>query len=207
MKKKEIEKAKYARTLIEASLDPLVTINSDGKLMDVNEALIRITGIQRENLINTDFAANFTDPRNAQKGYLEVLEKGFIANYPLTVKHETGRLIDVLYDAAGYKDDKGNILGVFASIRDVTSQKQASQYARSLIEASLDPLVTISPSGKITDVNEASIKVTGVSREQLIDTDFSSYFTEPKKAQLGYKQVFEKGFVSDYPLNDKTQEW
>jgi len=46
---------------------------------------------------------------------------------------------------------------------DITAQKQAPEYARSLIEASLDPLVTISEEGKITDVNEASIKVTGVS--------------------------------------------
>ena len=52
---------------------------------------------------------------------------------------------------------------------DVTAHKQAqkalqetSLYARSLLEASLDPLVTISPDGKITDVNEATIKVTGV---------------------------------------------
>ena len=51
---------------------------------------------------------------------------------------------------------------------DVTAQQQASQYARSLIEASLDPLVTISPEGKITDVNEGSIKVTGVARDRLI---------------------------------------
>ena len=58
-------------------------------------------------------------------------------------------------------------------------QRQASQYARSLIEASLDPLVTISPEGKITDVNEATIKVTGVSREELIGADFSNYVTEP----------------------------
>ncbi|MBK7003562.1 MAG: hypothetical protein IPH35_27850 [Rhodoferax sp.] len=35
-----------------------------------------------------------------------------------------------------------------------------SQYARSLIEASPDPLVTISPEGKITDVNEASVVAT-----------------------------------------------
>ncbi len=199
----EIQKTNYARTLIEASLDPLVTINSDGKVMDVNDALISITGIERENLLNTDFATYFTEPQKAHKGYLEVLQKGFIVNYHLTVKHETGKLTDVLYNASGYKDDRGNILGVFASIRDVTSQKQASQYARCLIEASLDPLVTISASGKITDVNEASIKVTGISRENLIDTDFSNYFTEPKKAQEGYEQVFEKGFVSDYPLTIK----
>jgi len=72
-------------------------------------------------------------------------------------------------------------------------QKQASQYARSLIEASLDPLVTISPEEKITDVNEGSIKVTGVAREKLIGTDFSDYFTEPEKAREGYQQVFAKG--------------
>ena len=84
--------------------------------------------------------------------------------------------------------------------RDVTAQKQASQYARSLIEASLDPLVTISPEGKITDVNEATIRVTGVARDALVGTDFSDYFTEPEKARAGYQQVFAQGFVTDYPL-------
>ena len=61
----------------------------------------------------------------------------------------------------------------------MTVQKAASGYARELIEASLDPLVTISAEGKITDVNEATIKITGVPRESLIGTDFSDYFTEP----------------------------
>ena len=78
--------------------------------------------------------------------------------------------------------------------------KETHFYSRSLIEASFDPLVTISPEGKITDVNEASVWVTGVTREDLIGTDFSNYFTEPQKAKEGYKQVFEKGMVSDYRL-------
>ena len=70
--------------------------------------------------------------------------------------------MDVLYNASVYRDIRGNVLGVFAAARDVTAQRQAAQYARSLIEASLDPLVTISPEGKITDVNEATVKVTGL---------------------------------------------
>jgi len=45
--------------------------------------------------------------------------------------------------------------------RGAPEDEQASQYARSLIEASLDPLVTINADGKITDVNEATVKVTG----------------------------------------------
>ncbi|HXD46059.1 MAG TPA: PAS domain-containing protein [Pseudolabrys sp.] len=196
----EIRMAQYARSLIEASLDPLVTISADGKITDVNEATIKATGVSRENLIGTDFSNYFTEPAKAQEGYRQAFAKGMVTDFPLTMRHATGGLTDVLYNASVYRDERGNVLGVFAAARDVTAQKQASQYARSLIEASLDPLVTISGDGKITDVNEATVKVTGVHRERLIGTDFSNYFTEPAKAQEGYRQVFAQGMVTDYPL-------
>jgi PAS domain S-box-containing protein len=190
----------YARSLIEASLDPLVTINPEGRITDVNEATIKATGVERQGLIGTDFSNYFTEPEKAREGYQQVFSVGSVTDYPLTMRHREGRVIDVLYNASVYKDAGGEVLGVFAAARDVTAQKQASQYARSLIEASLDPLVTISPDGKITDVNEATIRVTGVERDRLIGTDFSDYFTEPEKAREGYQQVFSQGFVIDYPL-------
>ncbi len=192
--------SQYARSLIEASLDPLVTISPAGKITDVNEATAQVTGAPRERLIGTDFSDYFTEPEKAREGYKEVFEKGAVTDYPLTIRHKNNKLTDVLYNASVYKDSRGNVLGVFAAARDVTAQKQASQYSRSLVEASLDPLVTISSEGKITDVNEATIKVTGIPRERLIGTDFSDYFTEPEKAREGYQQVFSKGFVTDYPL-------
>ena len=190
----------YARSLIEASLDPLVTISPQGKITDVNEATIKVTGIDREKLIGADFSDYFTEPEKAREGYQQVFSKGSVTDYPLTILHKDGRITDVLYNASVYKDAHGEVLGVFAAARDVTEQKQASQYARSLIEASLDPLVTISPEGKITDINAASALVTGRSREKLIGTDFSDYFTEPQKAREGYRQVFSQGSVTDYPL-------
>ena len=77
----------------------------------------------------------------------------------------------------------------------------ASAYNRSLIEASLDPLVTIGSDGTITDVNAATERATGHSRAELVATDFSDYFTEPEKGRAGYQQVFREGFVRDYPLD------
>ena len=198
--------ALYTRGLIEASLDPLVTISGEGKITDVNQATIEATGLSRQELIGTDFSGYFTEPHKAQAGYRQVFEKGTVTDYPLTIRHRDGRLTDVLYNAAIYKNEAGEVQGVFAAARDVTVQKQASQYARSLIEASLDPLVTISAAGKITDVNEATIAVTGVAREQLIGTDFSNYFTEPQRAQEGYQQVFAKGRVMDYPLTIRHRD-
>ncbi|MCZ7362124.1 MAG: PAS domain S-box protein [Candidatus Methanoperedens sp.] len=197
----------YARSLIEASLDPLVTISADGKIMDVNKATELVTGVSREQLIGSDFSEYFTEPEKAREGYQEVFTKGFVKDYPLAIRHASGRVIEVLYNASVYKNEGGEVQGVFAAARDVTELKQAEEqlrvaslYARSLIEASIDPFVTISADGKIMDVNEATELVTGVSRDHLIGSDFSEYFTEPQKAREGYQEVFSKGFVKDYPL-------
>ena len=60
-------------------------------------------------------------------------------------------------------------------------KNQASQYARSLIEASLDPLVTINTEGKIMDMNQATANIIGLTRNEIIDSDFFNYFTEPQR--------------------------
>jgi PAS domain S-box-containing protein len=117
--------SQYARSLIEASLDPLVTISPEGKITDVNEATIKVTGMQRAQLIGTDFSNYFTEPDKAREGYRQVFEKGFVTDYPLTIRQRDGRLTHVAYNASVYRDAKGNVLGVFAAARDVTAQKEA----------------------------------------------------------------------------------
>ena len=200
MENNNMPESQYARSLIEASLDPLVTINTHGKITDMNQALANITGMSREKLTGTDFFDYFTEPQKAREVYQEVFANGSVTDSPLTLRHTNGKLTDVLFNGSVYKDDKGNVLGVVIVARDVTTQKLLSKYSLSLIEASRDPLFTINSEGKISDMNNASVKITHVSREKLIGSDFSRYFTEPEKAREGYKQVFANGFVEDFPL-------
>ena len=82
----------------------------------------------------------------------------------------------------------------------------AQRYTRGLIEANLDALVTISAKGKITDVNITSEMITGMSRKEIVGTDFSNYFTDPDAARKGYQQVFRDGYVRDYPLEIKHRD-
>jgi len=117
----------YARSLIEASLDPLVTISSEGKITDVNEASVQATGVGREELIATDFSDYFTEPDKARAGYQKVFSEGFVRDYPLAIRHVSSRITDVLYNASVYKNDKGKVLGVFAVARDVTERKRFEQ--------------------------------------------------------------------------------
>lgn len=353
----------YASSLIEASLDPLITISKEGKITDVNQAKVIITGIERNDLIGKNFYDYFTDPKKARKVYQEVFKKGMVTDSPLTFRHVNGKLTDVLFNGAVYKDENGKVAGAVVTARDVSEQKWAielrmankelafqndekekraaeliiankellfqndekekraaeliiankelafqnkekekraaelivankelifqnkekenraaelivankelvfqnkekekraaeliiankelvfqnlekqkreaelfiadrelvfqtkekekqeianieleaatssfklsAQYVRSLIEASHDPLFTINTEGKVTDLNEASVKITGLSRCKLIGTDFFDYFTEKQKARKVYQEIFAKGFVKDYPL-------
>jgi PAS domain S-box-containing protein len=191
-----------ARSMIETSLDSFVAISPAGAITDANEAMVRITGVPRDKLIGTPFSDYFTDPEKADEICQRVFTEGKAENYPLTLRHRDGHdtKTDVLFNATVFLDPAGTVLGAFAAARDVTEQKKAAQYARSLIEAALDPMVTISPEGTITDSNEATARATGVPREALIGTSFSDYFTEPVKANEAYQKVFEQGAVTDYPL-------
>jgi PAS domain S-box-containing protein len=84
--------------------------------------------------------------------------------------------------------------------------REANDYNRNLIEVSLDPLVTISPDGKISDVNSATEAATGYRRKELIGTDFSDYFTDPEKARSGYQSAFKDDLVRDYELEIRHKD-
>src|SRR5260370_4878015 len=79
------------------------------------------------------------------------------------------------------RDPSGRPVGFLLISKDISDEIRLTEYARSLIEASLDPLVTISPEGKITDVNQATVRVTASPRQKLIGADFANCFSEPEK--------------------------
>ncbi|WP_396168591.1 response regulator [Flavobacterium sp.] len=353
----------YARSLIEASTFPVVALNSEGKITDLNQGTINVTGLKREELINSNFSDYFKDPNKAIEVYLNIFDKEVIEDLYMTMQHCNGTLTDVLISSFILKDNTGAIHGVLIIAREVEKQKWAidlriankelafqnkekekrakelriankelafqnnekekranelrvanielafqndekekranelliankelafqnnekekranelliankelafqneekekranelliankelafqtgekkhradelhiadielnfqnvekakrvaesnallannfslklaSQYSLSLIEASRDPLFTISLDGKIMDTNQASVRVTDVSKENLIGSDFIQYFTDPELAKKGCEEVFSKEFIVDFPL-------
>ncbi len=113
----------YNRSLIEANLDPLVTIGPHGKITDVNSATEKATGCERAELIGTDFSDYFTEPEKARAGYKRVFDNGFVRDYPLELRHRDGHITSVLYNASIYRDAAGNVAGVFAAARDITERR------------------------------------------------------------------------------------
>ena len=179
------EASQYSRSLIEASLDPLVTISPEGKITDVNAGSAKVTGVPREKLIGTDFSNYFTEPDKAREGYLEAFSKGSVTDYPLTIRHEDGRLTDVLYNASVYKDMQGEVLGVFAAARDITARKRIEAE-----RAQLDQAL------QVRNVELEAAKFLA-EKANLAKSDFLSGMSHelrtPLNAILGFTQLLETG--------------
>jgi PAS domain S-box-containing protein len=120
----------YNRCLIEASIDPLVTIGRDGRITDVNSATEKVTGVPREGLIGRDFSDFFTDQERAKAGCQLVFDEGSVRDYELGIRHADGHVTPVLYNASVYRDEKDEIIGVFASARDMSERRSLEEQLR-----------------------------------------------------------------------------
>ena len=168
---RERSAARYARSLIEASLDPLVTISPEGKVTDVNRATEEATGIPRDRLVGTDFADAFTEPERARAGYRQVLERGTVRDYPLTIRRASGTTVDVLFNATVYRDEAGRLQGVFAAARDVTERKRAEAvraHLAAIIEFSDDAIIGKGLDGVVQSWNVGAERMYGYPAAEMI---------------------------------------
>ena len=93
----------------------------------MNEATKQVTGFSRNYLIETDFSDYFTEPDKAHTGYQQVFTDGKVWDYPLEIQNKDGYITPVLYNASVYRDENGEVIGVFASARDITERKKAEE--------------------------------------------------------------------------------
>jgi PAS domain S-box-containing protein len=163
----------YNRSLLEASLDALVTIDRNGKINDANHATEEITGVSRGNLIGTDFSEYFTDPVKARAVYEEVFRDGTVRDYELHIKRNSGDIVPVLYNASVYSDSSGEVLGVFAAARDITerkiyewSLKSSEERYRIVADNTYDWEFWLSPEGDFLYSSPSCERITGYKAQE-----------------------------------------
>lgn len=120
----------YARSLIETSPHPLMTISLDGTIADANTPMELITGLSRETLLGSDFLDYFIEREKVKEAYEKALTHGFVYNIPLFMHHISGKMTEVFFNATVYRNRQGKVQGVFAAARDVTEQKHAEESLR-----------------------------------------------------------------------------
>ena len=181
----------YTRGLIEASIDPFVTIGPDGKITDVNNATEEITGLTRLDLIGTDFANYFTEPEQAKLGYQKVFKDGFIKDYDLAIRHISGKITPVLYNATVYRNELGQVAGVFAAARDITEQKRNEQEMAKLNQSLITQSENLSAANRELETQKMELSSQSL---ELIEQNTE---LEMQKKQLGEASRLKTNFLSN----------
>jgi PAS domain S-box-containing protein len=125
----------YTRSLIESSVDALMTTDPRGIITDVNQQMEALTGCTRDELIGAPFKNYFTDPDRAEAGIRQVLSGSKVTDYELTACARDGKKTVVSYNATTFHDRDRKLQGVFAAARDVTERKR---FERALQENNIE---------------------------------------------------------------------
>ena len=180
----------------------------DGIITTWNPAAARLYGYSAQEMIGKSIAV--LSPKSRSGEIAGILAKiragGHVANRESIRVRKDGSLIPVAVTASPIRSPDGEIIGASTIARDLSTQEEAAHLSRTMIEASLDSMVAISPEGKITDANQATVKFTGVPRDELIGTSFSNYFTQSERAEEVYQEVLTQGSVANYPLTLRHQD-
>ena len=141
--------------------------------------------------------------------------------YELSYIRKDGSRFPAVVSVTALRDAQNAIIGYLLIGTDNTARKQieAEQskldqrlrdqqfYTRSLIESSIDALMTTDPAGIITDVNKQMEALTGCTRDELIGAPFKNYFTDPERAEAGIKRVLAENKVINYELTARARIW
>jgi len=122
-----------------------------------------------------------------------------------------------MYNASVYKDEKGNVLGVFAAARDITEQKrieedlsksvkEISDYKFALDEFSI--VAITDQKGIIKHANDNFCKVSKYSREELIGADHRIINSghHPKEFVRGLWSTIANGKIWRGELKNKAKD-
>jgi PAS domain S-box-containing protein len=168
--------SKLLASIVDSTDDAIFSKTLDGVITSWNKAAERIYGYQAEEIIGQP--VSLLIPPDSPNEMVEILDRirhgERVGPYETTRRRKDGTIIAISLTVSPIHDAVNRVVGASTIARDITERERArdqasaaAQYSRSLIEASLDPLVTISAEGKITDVNEATVRVTGVERGHL----------------------------------------
>ncbi|MBI5724400.1 MAG: HD domain-containing protein [Planctomycetes bacterium] len=149
----------YSRRLIEASTDPLITVDQSGRIVDVNAAAETITELPRQKLIGTELAEYFTDPQKVREVHRLAFEAGRSAPCELEIRGQKGRSTPILYSVSAYKDEAGNTSGLFACAHDMSYNKQTEkeiQHLASFPQLTPNPILEVNARGEVIFSNNAT---------------------------------------------------
>ncbi|MGD9676654.1 MAG: CHASE4 domain-containing protein, partial [Candidatus Bipolaricaulia bacterium] len=136
--------------LFDSSRDPIYITTEDGRFVDANPAVVELFGYTRDELLAMTAGELYARPEDRDAFRAAIAEKGFVANYPLTLRRKDGAVVQCLLTTITDQLAETKEPVYQGIIRDVTELLRQQEELTFL--ASHDPLTGLLNRGALNDV-------------------------------------------------------
>lgn len=187
----ELKKAKeYAQNIIDSSLNMIITVDKNGKIVEFNKAACETFGYTKDEVEGKKFNTLYVSKKEGHRVFREVREKSTFTGEIESIR-KNGEKFTCLLSATVMYDNKGNIIGTVGNAQDITERKKAQEKLieseekfRSIFDNTSDVIAYIGKNGKLLDINKKCKDVFGYDKEEILG-----------------KHIFSSGFISSKDLS------
>ncbi|MBI1891514.1 MAG: EAL domain-containing protein [Burkholderiales bacterium] len=205
------------RAIFDHAAGGMAIVSLEGKWLEVNDALCRMLGYERAELLATSFR-EITHPQDfdVDHTFVQLALSGQIQTYQIETRyfHKEGREIPILVNATLVRDGEGQApLYFILRIDDITQRKKIDDalfaekdFAQTTLQSIGDAVMTTDVDGKVNYLNPVAERMTGWSKTdaagQPVEKVFA-VFNETTRVPLDnpVAKVCAFGRVSQLPDN------
>ncbi len=127
--RKQVEKAleesrQYIRSIIESSLDMIITVDCERKIVEFNRSAQQVFGYDADEAIGQSIDLLYAEPEESSRTHHLMLERGQVMREVIN-QRKSGERFPCLLSASTLRNAGGEIVGYMGISRDITEQKRA----------------------------------------------------------------------------------
>jgi len=117
---------KYAQDIIDSSMDMIIAVDKNRKIIEFNEAAQKRFGYELDDIIGKDIGILYRNPEEGAEINKGVARSGIFTGVVSNIC-KNGDIFPSFVSASSLYDTEGNFLGVMGISRDITEQKKVEK--------------------------------------------------------------------------------
>lgn len=201
------------RNLIETTNDMIWRVDRQGRWQFVSQAVERIYGYTREEMIGRPFF-EFVEPRALERDievFHRILQGSPVVQYETVHRRKDGSPVYLSFNAIPLTDGTGAVIGTTGTANDITQRKEAEQILqrsearmRQYFETSLLGIAVIRPDKSWVEMNDKFCEMVGYRRDELQNLTWTD-LTHPDDvaSDLNLFQRVLSGHIDSYSIEKR----
>lgn len=215
-KKRGEERMAHLAAITEHTIDAIVSLDVDSKIVSWNKGAERMFGYRAEEVVGKPLTSLI--PKELHSKCRENFKKAVVEGYAKDIETvriaKNGEIIIVDQTLTPIYDSKGEISGFVAIMRDITEKKKNEErlkrayeelkkrtvelkYLANIVENSNDAIYSVNMEGKITSWNKTAEKLFGWKKNEILGRDVRELLPDGFEKEMEYiLQKVKKGIVN-----------